>query len=182
MFWYLTCPVAFESFIVPWYLTNSIVNKDSFWQRQNQQLTWATDLWKVQISYEIKGWCCCCGGRMGLPGLSNSIASIAPQYQVCISSCFLILPSPSPLQKQPVLPGVKSYYCKWCPDQRGFLERQGRTWWKFADAKVLFSDAMLHASVTSVITDLANFFSRQSSSKMANRLSFCIVYLLGSGE
>lgn len=55
-------------------------------------------------------------------------------------------------------------------------------WWKFADAKAVFSDTTLHAAVTSVITDLANFFSRQSSSKMANRLSFCIVYLLGSGE
>ena len=55
-------------------------------------------------------------------------------------------------------------------------------WWKFADAKAVFSDTTLHAAVSPVITDLANFFSRQSSSKVANRLSFCIVYLLRSGE
>lgn len=105
MLWYVPSPVALESFTVPWYLTSSAVNRDSFWQRKNQQLTWATDLWKVQISYEIRGWCCSCRGRIGLPGVGNSTASIAPLSQVCVSPRFLTLPSPFPLQKQPVLPG-----------------------------------------------------------------------------
>lgn len=120
MLWYLTSPAAFESFIVPWYLTNSGMNRDGFWQRQDQQLTWAIDLWKVQISYEIRGWCCCCGGRMGLPGVGNSTASMAPPISDLRLPLLPPLPSPSTLQNLPVLPGDKSCYCWCCPeDQRG---------------------------------------------------------------
>lgn len=66
MFWYLTYPLAFENFIVLWYLTTTDVNRDSSPQKmQNWQLTWATD-WKVQISHKIRtdavtvgeGWDC----------------------------------------------------------------------------------------------------------------------------
>lgn len=52
----------------------------------------------------------------------------------------------------------------------GETRKKRYAWWKFADAKAVFSDTTLHAAVTPVTTDLANFFSRQSSSKMANSL------------
>ena len=63
----------------------------------------------------------------GAAWVGNSIASIAPWSQVCVSPCFLTLPSPSPLQKPPVLPGGNSCYCRRClEDRRGLLEWQAR--------------------------------------------------------
>lgn len=163
-----------------------------FWckQRQhpnkgaNQQLTWATDpeKWKFPIKSRVllSLW------RRGETAWSRQLHRLScSPVLVCISPCFLT--SLLPLQKPPVLPGANSAVAdsaqktragSWS-DRKEWLHW---VWWKSADAKAAFSDAMQHAAVAPVITDLAKLFSRQSSSKMANWLSFCLVYLLGSRE
>lgn len=78
-----------------WYLTNSGVKRDrSKKKRQNQQLIWATDFEKCK--FPIKSGLMLSLWRKGEEWATLQ-AQTAPQSLFCISSCFLTLPSPSPL-------------------------------------------------------------------------------------